>query len=311
MGLTAQIQEGLLFAQDLRFEAGIQVSNITGRLMMTKGLLTPEIADFRGEIRNMGFSAMGQRFENAEASFRLTQDRFEIPKGRARFHRGWIRGPIPKLKNEAQQRPFLSYDFSDEGPLATSFSIEDVSLRPILAGLRTQRPYTGRLQGRIDLSVLTTDLSTLKIKANLGISDGNLGDVPVFRSIYSQLKPNKRQEFNAGILDIEGKDKVLRIKRMMLKSPIFKIEGRGQLGYDGYLTLNVDFPDLFPQAKGFFILPEIYRVLATTLLSYDIYGYLGDTKTGARLFLEKRPKRRTLGPLPGRIAPYPSFLEGR
>ncbi len=311
LGLRANILEGLLFAQDLRFQAGIKVSNITGRLMMTKGILTPEQADFRGEIRNMGFSAMGQRFENAEASFRLTQDSFEIPKGKARFHRGWIRGPIPKLPREKKQRPFLSYGFSDAGPLTTSFTIEDVSLRPILAGLRTQRPYTGKLQGRIDLRVLTTDLSTMQIKANLGISDGNLGDVPVFRSIYGQLKPSKRQEFNAGILDIEGKDKVLSIKRMMLKSPIFKIEGKGQLGYDGYLTLNVDFPDLFPQAKGLFILPEIYRVLATTLVSYDIYGYLGDTKTGARLFLEGPPKRRQLGPLPGRVAPYPSFLEGR
>jgi hypothetical protein len=309
LGLTARIQEGLLFAQDLRFQAGIEVSNITGRLMMTKGLLTPFEADFRGEIRNMGFSAMGQRFENAEASIRLTQNSFEIPTGRVRFHRGWIRGPIPKLQQEKKQPPFLSYGFTEDGPLATSFTIEDVSLRPILAGLRTQRPYTGRLQGRVDLRVLTTDLSTLKIRANLGISDGDLGDVPVFRSIYGQLKPSKRQEFNAAILDLEGKDKVLRIQRLMLKSPIFKIEGRGQLGYDGYLTLNVDFPDLFPQAKGLFILPEIYRVLATTLVSYDIYGYLGDTKTGARLFLEGKPKRRALGPLPGRPAPYPSFLE--
>ncbi|HHI80001.1 MAG TPA: hypothetical protein ENK02_08465 [Planctomycetes bacterium] len=309
MGLTARIQEGLFFAQDLRFQAGIEISNITGRLMMTKGILTPWEADFRGEIRNMGFSAMGQRFENAEASFVLTQDSFEIPKGRARFHRGWIRGPIPRPSGEKKQKPFLSYGFSDEGPLAASFTIEDVSLRPILAGLRTQRPYTGRLQGRMDLRVLTTDLSSLEIDANLGISDGNLGDVPVFRSIYGQLKPSKRQEFNAGILELEGKDKVLHIKRMMLKSPIFKIEGRGELGYDGYLTLNVDFPDLFPQAKGLFILPEIYRVLATTLVSYDIFGYLGDTKTGARLFLEGRPKRRPLGPLPGRLAPYPSLLE--
>ncbi len=302
LGLRARFGQGEFLAHDLALTFGIELTDIQGRARLLSGSFSPYGADFRGTFNGLSFQALGHLFHDARATFTATHERFTVEKGTARLGRGRVRGPVPERGPEVG--PLLDYDFA-QGRLSVDLALDDVRIAPLLAGFRTGQRYDGLIQGWIKAKVRTDDLSTLVVDGSVGVAQGRLGDVPIFRTIYSYLRPNRRQNFNAGVVDFSGRDGTLTIQRLMLRSPIFKIEGRGTLDYDGYLKLHVDFPDLFPQAQSYFILPGIYRVLSNMLMGYEIWGYVGDTRTGPRFLFEGRPKRVPLGPLPGRPEPRP------
>ncbi|GEM_PF-3187021 len=304
LGLVARFGEGEFLAHNLAMEVGIPLTGIQGRARLRSGFFNPYGAEFRGSFNGLNLQALGQILRDTRGRFLTTHEDFVIEEGSMRLGRGRIRGPVPPAEGD-RRSPLLRYGFGRKGRLDLNLALDDLRLAPLLKDFSRNQRYDGFLRGTIDLGVETEDLSTLRLDAKLGISKGKLGDVPIFRTIYSFLKPSKRQNFNAAALEVRGKDGVFRIEHLMLKSPIFKIEGRGTLGYDGYLKLHVDFPDLFPQAESYFILPGIYRFLANSLVSYEIWGYIGNTRTGPRFLFERNPKHLPMGPLPGSPVPRP------
>jgi len=313
LGLELWLQPGSVFrAEELSFESGVRITDLEGRAVIESGYVGPERAEVRGHLNDVSFLAIGQHFSEASGSFYSTHELMSFGSdARVLVHGGVVRGldvTDPKSDNGTPP-PVLVYHFDESGRLETNFSFDDLRLKSMLANLDSTTGYSGSVNGRVRLTVDISDPTTLETQMHIGIRDGNLGAVPIFRSIYSLLRKSKRPKFRAAEVDLRGKDGLVTIDRLKIESSILKLEGKGTLTYDGYVDLSIDFPDLFPEAKDWFILPVIVRWVTNSTVKYDIYGYVGNTKTGPRIpLLGGKPERQPLGPLPGRLMPIPPIF---
>lgn len=307
LGVSAVFDEAEFRAENLSMEIGIRVTDINGRVVLTGGYFDHAGSRVAGWLSGLSFVAVDQMFNDARGSFIATHQRFTIPAGSVHFHGGQLHSFVPP--NESTPitdvaEPLIHFDLGPRRHLDVNLTLTEVNLERLLSGFQTNQNYRGLLNGQVRLSLDTTNPTTLAMQASFGVGHGYLGDVPVFRSIYSLLRPEKRPTFREGVIRIDAKDGVLRIPRLMVRGPLMRVEGKGKLRYDGYLKLEIEFPNLFPEASPLTLLPGIYWLLANSLVSYDVVGFVGNTRTGARFVpLEGDPKRVPLAPLPGRSVP--------
>ncbi|PIE22287.1 MAG: hypothetical protein CSA62_13355 [Planctomycetota bacterium] len=317
LGLQVWVDDANVLLRDLSFDAGVAFSGMRGSVQLTKGQFGPDGALFQGKFSKIAFDTLGQTFEDAQGDFKMTDLGFEIPRGRVRLHRGSLGGfgiPGP----DGTPPPIFRYQFEKQDAegqrvsppkVFANFDFQNLSISSLVEKYDLSYRYRGRVGGRLALEMQPEDRTSLMLRGKLGIDDAELGSVPIFQSIYAFLQPERRPRFDNLALAFETKDRAFQVKHFRMGSPLIKIDGRGQISYDGYVRLQLDFPDLFPEADSAFILPGIYKVLSNALLSFDIYGYFGMTRTGPRFLLEGKPKNAPLGPLPVKAPRIPEIYK--
>ena len=317
LGLEVWVDEANVLVRDLSFDAGVAFSGMRGNVQLTEGHFGPRGALFRGNFSKIAFDTIGQTFEDAQGDFEMTDAGFEIPRGRVRLHRGSLGGfgtPGP----DGVPPPIFRYRFEEHGAngsklapprVFANFDFQNLSIDSLVQKYDLGYRYRGRIGGRLALEMEPDDRTSLVLRGNLGIDDADLGSVPIFQSIYAFLQPERRPRFDNVVLEFETRDRAFQVNNFRIGSPLIKIDGRGQVSYDGYVRLQLEFPDLFPEADSAFILPGIYKVLSNALLSFDIYGYFGMTRTGPRFLFDGKPKDAPLGPLPVKAPRIPEIFK--
>lgn len=306
LGLEASFGKTRFRAANLSFNAGVPITDLEGVATLTAGFFDPYRAAFDGTLSGISFLTLGQRFTDARGRFHATHEKFVLENEdlEVGLHGGMLRGIPAAERISGAGPPVLVYEFGPRGHLEANIDLSDVRLRSLLRDLVLSHRYYGLLGGKIRLVVDIVDPTTLSMQVNLGIRDANLGNVPVFRTLYGLVKPDKRPSFDSATLDIEGRDGILRVQRLLLKSPIIKIQGSGSISYDGYVNMTIDFPNFFPESRDWMIVPAVVRAITNATVKYDIYGYIGNTRTGPRVpLLQGKPRKQRMGPIPGRLAP--------
>ncbi len=311
LGLRIDFVGGEIRAHGLSMDLGVRVDDIRGYAVLERGWVRPDGSEIKGQLGGLSFTALGQPFDDARGPFVATHRSFEVPTGEVRVHGGVLRS-MPReatVEGKAGPQPLARYDFDTTRHLAFHFDLVDLDLGKAVAQLELGQPYRGLMSGKVDLGIDVEDPTSLAITAKLGVRDGWLGDAPIFRSIYGLLKQEKRPTFHAAVLDVQSEGQTLRIDRLLLLSTLLRVEGKGQLDYDGYLELQLEFPNLFPEASPITLLPGIYRAVANALVSFDVSGYVGNLRSGPRFVpFEKRPDKRPVEPIVGRSGVLPPIF---
>ena len=299
LGISGRLLGARVRAENLALEAGVQVSGLTGYAVIDEGTFGPEGAIVKGRAAGLSFVTLGQQFSDARGPFVATPRSFTVQTGDIRIHGGALRSVEARAGNVAPPLVHLTLDESSR--LEVSLAIARVNLAELLDSFDTLQTYSGLVDGHLDLKVNIDDPTTLEMDAEIAISDGYLGDIPVFRSIYAMLRPENQPNFDSGSIKLHAQDRVVKIERWALHAPVVKVQGKGSLRFDGLLALTIEFPDLFPEASRLVVLPWIVRRVASSLVSHKIEGYVGSTRSGTRFApLKDQSTQRPLSPLPGR-----------
>ncbi|MEZ5988646.1 MAG: hypothetical protein R3F30_05900 [Planctomycetota bacterium] len=292
---------------DLSLDAGAQIRSLDGPALLEHGRFGGGQAEFSGSFDGLRFEALGQVFEDGRGPWRASEHDFEIGNtARVRVHSGRLLG-LPAAEGE-DAGPVFRYDFGEAKQVEAGVRLEAVDLAALLRPLKLSQEYRGHLDGWLRLGGALDDPTTFRLEGRiaLGGDRANLGSVPIFRSIYQAVRPERRPVFRKAEIEFVTGDKELQIPYLFLASPILEVRGRGKVTFDGYLTLEIDFPNLFPEAV---LVPEIFQAISNAIVQYDIYGYLGNTRTSPRFLLEGAPPRQPYLPKPGRASRRPPLFQ--
>lgn len=292
---------------DISMNAGLDITGLEGTAILGESHLGALDTRFQGEFTGIRFTALGQDFSDGRGNWVSTPKSFEIASdGALRVHHGKITG-LPKAQTEGKVLPLMRYEMEPVRSLETHMSLQGISLESMLQPLELAYEYRGDLDGTVEMKTLIDDPTALELQSRLklGGNKARLGSVPIFRSIYSMVRPERRPVFREAEIQLSSGDKEIQIPHFFVGSPILEVRGRGKVTYDGYLTMEIQFPQLFPEAV---LIPDLVQFLSNAFVQYDIYGYVGNTRTSPRFLLEGKPAKQSYLPKPGRLAPVPPIF---
>ncbi len=287
---------------DISLNAGLDITGLEGTTTLESCHLGAQDTRFAGEFTGIRFTALGQDFSDGRGSWSANPTEFLLENdGVLRVHHGKIQG-LPNKGPASEALPLLRYEMLPERTLHTNLSLQGLSLESLTQPLELAYDYRGSLDGTLELSTKIDDPTAVRLKSRLvlGGPKARLGSVPIFRSIYSMVRPERRPVFREAEIQLESGTKEIQIPYFFVGSPILEVRGRGNVTYDAYLTMEIDFPQLFP---GAVLIPDLVQFLSNAFVQYDIYGYIGNTRTSPRFLLEGRPAKQHYRPKPGRLAP--------
>jgi hypothetical protein len=270
---------------------GVPVTRMSGPWRIKSGKLTATSAFVEGSFDELEMTIEGHRIHQVRGDFAATSDWVELRSLNALLHGGTIRN--------SGAEPAVRFSFSPPMDLNLRLGLRDLKLEEFLAASGQQNPeYHGFVGASLSLDVPDLDLLATRGRIGLSVSEGYLGSAPVFRSIYSLVRAERRPSFDAAILEASVGPAGIDLERLVLSSPHLKIEGRGTLGFDAYLDLDIAFPNLFPEARNYFIIPFVYEWLANKLVAFRVWGYLRNLRSAPYVPLtEGPPPREPIGPV--------------
>ena len=69
---------------------------------------------------------------------------------------------------------------------------------------------------------------------------------------------------------------------------------------DGYIDVQIDFPDVIGRDADWLGIPPIFRALTQGIVKFQVYGYLRSLRAEPSWLWSSRPDRVRLGPIPAR-----------
>ncbi|MDA0933247.1 MAG: hypothetical protein O3C51_07290 [Planctomycetota bacterium] len=287
---------GSLSARGLSLLLGTEVEDITGLWSIDAAEFGPDGGFARGRVEGGSATVFGHAVSDVQGTFLATPDHVEFGALRARLHGGTVTG----MREDAT----LVHRFAGPGTLSFDLGWDGLSLDQVTRTANGRSDgMRGRLAGRFRLdSLVGGDIVDMKGSGEVRITEGDLGRVPVFTSIYSYLAEPRRPRFEGLAARFEVGDRQVRIPSFEVTSPLLSAGGKGSFDMDGYLDLRIDFPDFFGRSADWLLLPQAMRALTSELARFQVHGHLRDPQTRP-LWLGRDPaKRAALGPIPASSA---------
>lgn len=132
-------------------------------------------------------------------------------------------------------------------------NLDDCDVNAVLSGVVQQ---TGMISGRLDAKTLwlgpATDPMAVSGKGTIEVHNGQLINVPVFRSLGQILGVSalSQPDFSEAKVEFTVADQVMSIATLYLKSALFELSGSGTIGFDSALKMQCRLdlhPDLVKQ----------------------------------------------------------------
>ncbi|MEY4673747.1 MAG: hypothetical protein RL148_1531 [Planctomycetota bacterium] len=296
---TETVLAGRIEFVDLDFELGTRFEDLSGTVQVEESRMGGAGGMLRGSIRGASFRMFDHPFAGFDGGFRVDEERVQFDRLACEVHGGTLRGSDPR-------RAALAYRFPERndgrGVLSFELDMANVSLGELLksSGV-TGSPYRGTLDGFLRLNSLTDgDFLDVDAQGQLAIEGGNLGTVPIFTAIYSQLDEKSRPRFDSGTLAFRARDRRVQVEQLVVRSPVIAVEGKGTMTLEGYLDITLALESLFQGSADMLLLPPLFKALTQQLVRFHLYGHLADIRVEQRWFAEGRPRRSMLPPVPPR-----------
>ena len=103
----------------------------------------------------------------------------------------------------------------------------------------------------------------------------------------------------------EVRDKVMELENINVTSPVMEVVGNGSVTLDGYLDIQLEFPDLFAKAADWLILPRVVSLFASQVVRFQVSGFLRAPKAEPRWLFQGDAQRSRLRPIPAFVPPLP------
>ena len=121
--------------------------------------------------------------------------------------------------------------------------------------------------------------------------------LPKFTAIYAQLPAADRPRFDGLDVTWKVRNQVAEFDRFDVHSKLLAAYGKGKLGFDGYLDVEMEIDNLLGDSADPFVMPLI-SYLAQNVVSFHLHGYLRDLHAEKRWVTESAPRRRAVTPMP-------------
>jgi hypothetical protein len=186
-----------------------------------------------------------------------------------------------------------------DGRLLTNLAFERVDVTSFLGACGwSNPPYSGAASGTLVLTGLDGDnVVGARGAGGIKIERADLGVVPLFTAIYAQLPPADRPRFNYLDTQFRVEGGAVHFERLNVQSNVLGAKGKGTLGFDGYLDIEMALDNLLGDSADPLLMPLI-DYFAQNLVTFYLHGYLRDLRAEKRWVTESPPARRPSVPLP-------------
>jgi hypothetical protein len=219
----------------------------------------PEGTIWAAHVVNEGFSYWKFTADRAQATLVFTNNTMQINNFEADFYSGKLRGHAGFVFSDADP----SYNFD--------FSVDRADVHTLLGATEDREStVTGLLTGQTTISGHGTDLTSLRGKGEINVTDGVLWQAPVF-GIFSEILGKTKATRAQASFTIANQ--AVNTDDMQIAAGAFTAQSRGQLGFDGKLDFRV-------QAQFLRAWPgiNIFSKFLGVLLEYKVSGTIGDPK---------------------------------
>ncbi|MEM7201259.1 MAG: AsmA-like C-terminal region-containing protein [Planctomycetota bacterium] len=283
---------GRLHTKALSMQLVAPIRDINGAWDISRGRVTPAGGEVRCSTRNVSFDAVGHRCSGFDADVLVSPTEVAFRELTLGLHGGRVEG-------SANDGEALVYDL-ERNVLRSRLSWRGIRLSDLLQAANQPSTTTrGTVAGSLELehdvgrgAVATTASGRVKI------TNGRLGEVPMFTAIYSYLAPKNRPQFDGVSLDFDLRDRLVQIRNLVVSSPLVQVTGGGTVNFDGYLDVDLEFPDLFASAADWLILPRVLNVLTSQVVRFHVFGWLRAPQARPRWLFENQAQPQPIAPIP-------------
>ena len=232
-----QWEKTLVVFNNNTVKTGIPLEHINGELNNVSGWSNGYVLRVDGAMKLESVSLLGQQITRAESPFHIRGGKAELENLQAQFLGGEISG-----------NGTISLDQTPR--YSASLELRGAQLREYAKTIPGNQTYRGRVDGAIQVSGLGNDIRALQGRGEVHVSEGDLGELPVFLRLAQKLPiprvlssgPRERGG-NAGFdsADIvftiaHGQSKLDPIK---FNGNAFSLEGDGTLDPQGVLDVRL------------------------------------------------------------------------
>ena len=275
---------------------GIRVHGIHGQVTLAPSRVSSEGGALTGVLKDCSLTLFGHPFERVQAQFSADAERLVMPNLSARAHAGTLdtgTGTSPAIQY------LLPAPKTPVGRLSANLRYAGVDVYSFLDTCGwTNPPYSGKASGAVQIEKLDGyDVIDAQGHGTVKITDADLGVVPLFTAIYAQLPASDRPRFNALDTTFTMADRSVRFDTLDVRSNVLAAKGKGSLGLDGYLEVEMTLDNLLGSSADPLVMPLI-DYLAQNIVTFYLHGYLRDLRAEKRWITEAPPQRRRVAPMP-------------
>ncbi len=273
----------------------IVAHGIDGSITLRESTVVDGRGGIEGDLRGVSLRVFNQPCTGIHAPFRADAERIRLGQLTAKLHSGTLTGQ----RDNTALEYLLPGKLAPEGRLLTNLAFERLDVASFLGAAGwINPPYSGAASGALVLDGLDgANVVGLRAKGRLTIDRADLGVVPLFTAIYAQLPPADRPRFNHLDTNFVVEGGSLRFERLDVQSNVIGAKGKGTLGFDGYLDVEMTLDNLLGDSADPLLMPLI-DYFAQNLVTFYLHGYLRDLHAEKRWVTEAPPARRPSVPLP-------------
>lgn len=283
---------GTVALRDVAVDLGTEVRELSATIRLNDSAIGPEGGRLRGRFDQGAATLLGTRLTKATADFDLDADRLRL---------GSLEGELlgGRVTGGDSEDPALEIGVGPvDRPMTAKLGWSGIRLERLLGkgrDLTSRDARSGTLSGTLDLRAFDPDRPIdTRGTGRIDIVDGDLGEVPLFTTIYTNVDPSRRPRFTELGFDFAVGEQRIDVTELKVGSKLLSITGDGQVGMDGYVDMLLR-PGFFENAS-FLILPELIDG-ATRLHIYGPHRAL----RSELLFVGSRTQDKVpLGPIPPR-----------
>lgn len=275
---------------------GIKVEGIHGQVTLAQSRVSSAGGALRGVLRNTNLRLFGHPFERVQAEFAADAERLVMPVLSTRWHHGTLDTASPELPALQYQLPTAALP---QGRLSAAVRYAGIDVYSFLDTCGwSNPPYSGRASGEVQLESLDGyDIVDARGRGTMKIVDADLGVVPLFTAIYAQLPAADRPRFHGLDVTFALGERQVKIDQLEVRSDVITAKGKGTLGLDGYLAIEMSLDNLLGSSADPLFMPLV-DYLAKNLVTFYLHGYLRDLHAEKRWLTESPPARRRIVPMP-------------
>jgi hypothetical protein len=286
---------------------GIGVHEITGIITLDESTVSDSGGQLTGMLRQGSLRVFGQPLESLEARFVADAERITAPTLTSRFQSG-------QLRTGTDTKPALHYilpsDAIPEGRLAANLNFEKVDVFAFLKECGwANPPYSGFASGNVTLERLDgSNVVDAQAAGDLAVERGDLGVVPLFAAIYSQLPAPERPRFDRLGTRFRLLNRRLEVDELALRSNLLAANGKGYLDLDGYLDVELKLDNLLGPSADPLLMPFV-DWMTKNIVRFHLFGHLRNLHAEKRWVTERSPSRPQVVPMQPLIErpPQPDF----
>ncbi|MCC7012296.1 MAG: hypothetical protein IT454_07035 [Planctomycetes bacterium] len=228
---------GDIVPRGMSIDFGVPLSVESARVRIVDLSYTRESVSALLEVSELAGSIADRRLENA--AFRLEYD---DPGLRITDFAGTLEnGRIASLTRGSGSRPAFALDLAPPYRFSVALQLDSIEVGGLLRGVfESDFASRGKLLGELMLDGDLARLTGVRGSGRFEIEDTVLWSVPVVRDLLSQLGLESGAVFEHVESEIEIEGGRLRMRNLLVESPLIKLVGAGTLDFDGSLEYDLE-----------------------------------------------------------------------